>query len=1015
MSQPLNNDFNSAQNSSDSNMQNVNNFDADFQSSQVNDTEKIDDKVQINDTLQTERQDSLPTYNEQTSLAPEVNMPEQNLLILPEERPVSADVSSNEMNANTAGSNLPVDTFKENTANIPLSNEEIQKKIDAVKRFAFCQKGYEKIPVYPYVVALTGHRDAHTESVKETAQKQLHALAQAWDKACDAKALNNYLCNKSCKNNCISKLCDSTRKTAPLIVLIGLNDGKSGKLWSDIAFYLRDIKKFNIKVVAVTSMPLKYLDFSQSDNNIDLNKIDGLIELPVEDDVQCILENIENLGTVCNNNEQQNYDWIKRVLLNNFLLDYQFSEYRKFMCIHSHTLFALADNIESMRNGWNSFNNSINNYIVTTDQIRTPLPDNHNSSFLGNFKSKVETLQLLNELIYKVVEYKRLQNASSEDSQQLQKSFDKLQQTIVGLKEESMVNSRTEKMIRYKLFGNIESRFNPLNESNGISFTSIGPIVCIQTSRENANNKNNSLDNPKYPVSIIVKDQPDDNEFGLTKLINSNSTIDQFPEVKNVLTKLGNLNKCIINNISYIQNSINSGIQTTPADKNPLYQHYLYANALSDNYYSWMKNSTRLSACIGFTALLLFYILLIAVHYNSYTILCGVLFSVFTASFFVSRFYFKSKDFHTYFHYFRALADGLQIQYCWKTVESPEDAAGHYYIHQISDVAWLRAALNSLGVTFYSSSNVETNNDSDNDQQSQLIQLAYDMWDKCFWVKKHWVDAKLVKLTGENKSVKDKFKDRIEYGLNCLSPFGGLLATIVYFLILPSTLQYIFSEASSWLYKTDMFLARSLNYIKMKDGAHFILNWISDKLSCADTLLSSFSFYNYVKSCINCLLSILFHPITYNMFIFAIVLTTVVLMVYNSYRISSLKDLDIKRRRQLLYPFQRARLLLNIYLANMSKAINALKAVKKTDVALITQDIEQDAPNDKQDESNDNANWAIIVNSYNNFLKVLEGLGSIELAISSEWLLGVKKRQFELEIPYKKAFQKFPGKRKGSV
>jgi hypothetical protein len=138
-------------------------------------------------------------------------------------------------------------------------------------------------------------------------------------------------------------------------------------------------------------------------------------------------------------------------------------------------------------------------------------------------------------------------------------------------------------------------------------------------------------------------------------------------------------------------------------------------------------------------------------------------------------------------------------------------------------------------------------------------------------------------------------------------------------------------------------------------------------------------------------------------------------MVYNSYRISSLKDLDIKRRRQLLYPFQRARLLLNIYLANMSKAINALKAVKKTDVALITQDIEQDAPNDKQDESNDNANWAIIVNSYNNFLKVLEGLGSIELAISSEWLLGVKKRQFELEIPYKKAFQKFPGKRKGSV
>jgi hypothetical protein len=428
-----------------------------------------------------------------------------------------------------------------------------------------------------------------------------------------------------------------------------------------------------------------------------------------------------------------------------------------------------------------------------------------------------------------------------------------------------------------------------------------------------------------------------------------------------------------------------------------------------------MKNSTRLSACIGFTALLLFYILLIAVHYNSYTILCGVLFSVFTASFFVSRSYFKSKHFHTYFHYFRALADGLQIQYCWKTVESPEDAAGHYYIHQISDVAWLRAALNSLGVTFYSSSNVETNNDSDNDQQSQLIQLAYDMWDKCFWVKKHWVDAKLVKLTGENKSVKDKFKDRIEYGLNCLSPFGGLLATIVYFLILPSTLQYIFSEASSWLYKTDMFLARSLNYIKMKDGAHFILNWISDKLSCADTLLSSFSFYNYVKSCINCLLSILFHPITYNMFIFAIVLTTVVLMVYNSYRISSLKDLDIKRRRQLLYPFQRARLLLNIYLANMSKAINALKAVKKTDVALITQDIEQDAPNDKQDESNDNANWAIIVNSYNNFLKVLEGLGSIELAISSEWLLGVKKRQFELEIPYKKAFQKFPGKRKGSV
>ena len=971
MSQPFDNDFNNNQNSSASDIQNVNNSEAELQQTSEeksvdmesdniqtadqdisqDDQERPEDKERSDaDTNVGSSENQPETASEETASSPDASDKDEKEESEPDipDNPIDnfpKETSSNEANVNNCNTEAAPE---QSTSDVSNNNnkkfeEKIQKKIDAVKEFTFCKKKvsfpffqekYNEIPVYPYVAALTGHRDAViTDAVRETAKKQLRSLAQSWDKACKGRSWLII-----------------PKKTAPLIVLIGLGDGESGKLWAEIAADLRDNENYNIKVVAVASMPFKDManifskhrdilsqdkDFLNAKNSFDfiLEKADGLIELPYEQDVKEYIKLYEKLEMNCTGDNAAHSEEIFKILFkeSKAFQDIQYKEYRKFMCVHSHVLLALTENATNWESAnlagidINELNNDAFDKAISKDSLLIP------------YKEKDDARKALEELNSQITELKN-RGCKPQKFEELIGSFETLAGSL--FKKFTKPIPRTNAMIFYKLLGNVDSALiRTKHKVNGISFTSIGPVVCIHTKHKTPAPEAGNTQNSSAAVTILIKDQPNDTKSDLIKDIPWNDKdISQFYGISDVIAECGKINKKLFMKPKYSRKTDfpASAAEKEAAEKEvvkeflethsnnvqqpevenisidedtlSLVKHHNSAKKLSQHYFWWMKFWTRLFAIV---AVLLFSLFGIGTAIEHKTILtfsnCGIGILFFTIWLYSCFKVYKS------YHYFEALASGLKVQIFWNLAEVNEDVPGQFYLHQINDIAWLRVAFNGLLAT---ESAPSLNSSGINDiEQSQMHSS------KCKFVKRNWINSTLNQIAGKrNFNDKELFFERLiqfEPVLKVLSPAGGFGA--------------------------------GLGYI--------VLN----------SLLINGPAFNVFIKIIFCFLMLLFS----------------VIAVYNAYRKASLKELDIKRRHQLLYPYRRAQLLYGI---KMKYWENSQECIQE---------------NGPTQYHNKNSDWKVIINSYQECQKILEDLGRIELAINAEWLLGLKDREFSLSDAFR--------------
>ena len=1012
MSQQFNDDFNNDQKSTAFNTPNVNSFEDELQQMQpdcaaepASDNEQKNAEDNANGTETLLKDHASHCFNINT------DMSEQDLVAVPSET-CPSDVNNAENGTNISQSDNELQSF----LNSDQTKKIYHSKTTALNDFAFCQIGNKKVPVYPYVVALTGHRDAITEPVKEIAKNQLRSLAKAWDKACKAKKWKKAYANNNRKCKCTERLCENAQKSAPLIALVGLDDGESGKLWAQIASELRDEEKFNIKVVAVASIPFVTMlelkkkryeitgnhseDTTLHPNFIDdikktINQIDGLIELPPDNDVRYLLHCLETFESFCTDDQPHTYELIKMLMSNEHFLELQFDEYRKFMCVHSHTLIALTNNVKKWQNEWEKKNNSLDSFIASPE-----VEKKKNNSFqtdFNEFKNKIEYALNLENLVNQIYNLKQnKKDITPVQYPDLKKKFEDLANQYHGLDNNI---SRTESMISYKLFGNIKSRLNPFGneEIHEITFTSIGPVVCIQTNRSKSRqtpNEDSKKDNPEEridkpgSVAIIVKDQPDDYEYELAKVYSWNpllglswrkikffwflwfsrySRIKYYPEIMETINKLGRINDACIDNAS-----LNSDKECDSLEK-----HMKYADLLAKQYYSRMKKVTRFSAGIALVVLFSLYCGVFSYFAGNErtTIITEILFLVSFVCLLISQIISLWKRYDKDYHHFRALADALGIQHFWKLADINIDVAGEYKLHQISDIGWLRSALNGLSITLLSApdSNSQQENDNengknDNEEQFGIRQQDIEDYKKTLEqfksIKADWIDEKLKDLTGKNASIYERFKNFAEKFLDSLSLMDGKGSTIVSIFIL---VFFIIGNLLSQC-KTPNKISPFLNSYVYQPLYH-LLSWLTDKFF-----------------------------VVCNNLIIVFILVTIIIEVYNLYRKYSLKNLDIKRRRQLLYPFRRASLLINIKLAHCIDSIENIDLQFNHKNLLPSTEVLPAPQNDNSDNSNNINNNCIVINKFQNEIRnILIDLGIIELTISAEWFLGADKRKFEIE------------------
>ena len=891
MSEPIGNSFNdNNQNSYDSDNQ-VNNYEEEMQDNHLDNAENDCENSPINDA---------------NYAAPETP-PKSD--IGADDVLTASDGAGNVETVNSSDQSVPDLSAQESPEDDLEENDEIKRKKEAVKDFAFCKKGKKKIPIYPYVVALTGHRnvDLTDAAVKDSAIKQLRSLAQAWDNACLSKSLFS-----------------SPKKTAPLIALVGLSDGNSGRIWTEIATTLRDKENFNIKIVAVSSMPLNILhymalkhpdilsqteDYDAAKNNFDyiISASDGVIELPYEQDVKVYIDLYKELERCCTDNSPHSSQLFKILIGESKpIQNMQFKEYRKFMCVHSHALIALSKDAEQ----WKKANLA----GIDIDQV-----DHNNSNEIKvtriPFEEKLKARNEIQKLIEYVKNLRINKGIQAEPFDNLIQSFKDFAKQLFPSFQDDI--PRTNAMIFYKLFGNVDSALIPdKHRFEGISFTSIGPVVCIHTERSADGSSDKT---PSGKVTIIVKDQPNDKLAELTKKFDWNKKgLAEFKEINSIIEKISKINKRLYKHSFYSQKEKdvsdddliksflrvrkNDKVETPPLDDNArsLLRHYYSTNNLSKYYYFWMKFWTRLFALLA----IFFLTCLSKDAINNASVNFFALKGLFGLG--VIIIFYQCFKNHLYYHYYHALANGNRTQFYWNLAEINKDVPGQFNLHQISEISWLRAAFNGLGVAI------------SNEPSQNAPDVFGQRLDKCKFIKKYWVDSKNNELAGKLDL------NLYEYILDKISSFKSFFEDILLFL----------SPSKGYVATGGLFVLLQLISQYLKDHAH---------------------------------------PFLENATIFVCFVLSVII-VYNVYRKSSLKNLNIKQNHQLLYPYRRSQLLLEI----------------KMRMWIISYEQKRD-------------NCIIIMQSaFQELKKILEDLGRIELAINAEWLLGADERDLILSDTVKK-------------
>ena len=886
----------------------------------------------------------------------------------------------------------------DSSSSVVLDENIIKEKINAVKDFSFCtqktKKGEKKIPIFPYVVALTGHRDAKTKinrndnsydtRLVETARTQLLELVKSWSSA--TLKLSDRLLNRFR----ITRKKYIKNKSVPLIVLIGLDDENSGRFWADIASELRDIEHYNIKIVAVSFTKTSVLFKTQKDHKNDFKEIfdkaDGLIELPYNNSfIKPVLENIEKNARI---NED---DALEILLRQKRIEEYQYTEYLKFVCLHSHTIISLTENAENWKTA-NLTKFDISAFELDNDTAPSSMLDKINVG--SDYELYEQISKIKRSLLDNIGSFFKGDNYVKKRSEERINTI--LDDTFKDLKNVQI--PRTDRLIQYKLLGRLNPTILPLSPKKAeLTFTAIGPVICIDCDRLHKDNQKmpHTVKESDHKITVLIKDRYGDTNYNMiySEKWERPFSINHFPEIKSVVDKLGKLNREIfdhsnINTSSVEQfledqkNALPSNIQkqlpeldeiSIPHGFDSLVQHFHFTDQIAINYGKQNRSLIK-NFCWRFAILLVsvatleflttlilkndktfslkqliynffdFYTFPINVRicpFANWTVfeetLIAILLIPFTVFFLLIIYnigysvFFKP---HVHYHKFRTLAELLRIQLYWRLAEMDETVPGNFHSHQSCNLDWVRAALNGLDLTL----TLPLENELQINNFDRLI-INYRL------IHKLWIGNELYYFSGLKDNGKNNERPNI----------------------IPSTIKNGISKIKNGISKLP-YIHDIMRFIILAIGLCYIA---SEPFGSSNS--NSFTAL-WIKWGAGVFLSII--------------------ACYTLHTKLSLSKYKSLRNEQSLFPFRRAYLLMGIRLLYCEKAKKYSEKSKKIiDNPYYVNLNKEDEILDKEEK----IIWLVLSKSNEVIHHFLRQLGRISIGKKADWYLCVNER--ELTIP----------------
>lgn len=195
-----------------------------------------------------------------------------------------------------------------------------------ITSLCYSEPDWKGFPVYPYVVAFTGHRDIIDKSDEDNRVKQ--------DKVDGVRKYTEVEIKTRFKEE-LEELAKLWKKKsggiAPLILLTGLAEG-SDQIVAQAALELKDL---NVKVIAVLPMDRDTFELTIESENAQqkyrnlLKQVDDIYELPLEDEVRSHESEL--------NNKSAEAEDLRRI---------QYRLQAEFVSLHSHIHFVFWDGID---------------------------------------------------------------------------------------------------------------------------------------------------------------------------------------------------------------------------------------------------------------------------------------------------------------------------------------------------------------------------------------------------------------------------------------------------------------------------------------------------------------------------------------------------------------------------------------------------------------------------------------------------------------------------------------------
>lgn len=876
----------------------------------------------------------------------------------------------------------------DNSPSIDIDLSEIKRKIKAVKDFSFSTKKTkdgDPIPIFPYVVALTGHRDAITKTnpedkdydknLKDIAKDQLLKLVKAWNSAtlkCPDRLLNHlrFARRKFIQN-----------KSVPLIVLIGLDDENSGRFWADIASELRDEEHYNIKIIAVSFTKTRILLRTQEtlkkkdDFKVIFNKADGLIELPDNSDfIKPVLEKIKE------NTKLDKDDALEILLRQNRIEEYQYNEYLKFICYHSHTIISLTENPENWKTA-NLTKFDISAFELDSDVAPSSMLDKIEVGKDHELYNQLSDIRLT--LLDKIGSYfNGAEYAKKSKEEDINRILDEL------FKDHKDVQiPRIDRLIQYKLLGRLNHIILPLSTKKAeLTFTAIGPVICIGCNRlHNGNPEAHNSKESEHKITVLIKDRYGDTDY---KMIYSKNweppyPLSSFPEIKTVVEKLGKLNKKILANSNINNYSVEEFLEeqkrmlppniqeqlldlnecAVPHELDSLVKHFHFTDKIAIDYGNQNRALTK-RFCWSFAFLLVITVTLellknLILRNDNQFSLCQLIRDFFTlplagrvspftnwttiqetliAFLLIPFIFFGCRIFldiftslflkpHVHYHKFRTLAELLRIQIYWSLANLDETVPGNFHSHQSCNLDWIRTALNGLDLTLTLP--------LDNEHQINTFNKRINNYRL---IHKLWIGVELSYFSG----YKDKDKN------------NGFLNTTS-------------SKIKNWISKHPSIINR-MRLIVLLAGLGYIMTgpFINDNAGRLATLWGKW-FVGASLSIIACW------------------------TLYTKLNLKKYKDL---RNEQSLFPFRRAYLLMGIRLLYCERARTYSDKSKNVidDPHYVNLTSKKEIPDEEEKKI-----WQELSDSNDAIQYFLHQLGQISIGKKADWYLCVNER--ELTIP----------------